>query len=154
MEDEKKTTVKTKSTRTKNTKAKKTQAKPKNVKLTFRPLYSATSELSIRLKKTVTRVVNGQEMLVEEPLIKGLDPILTIKQNDVIEVTPEQLAELQKINVIESDEERAHRQSIEQGIKGQHPERLSWEAMKDNINSTVPMRDIDKIYANKLTILE
>lgn len=154
MEDEKKTTVKTKSTRTKNTKAKKTQAKPKNVKLTFRPLYSATSELSIRLKKTVTRVVNGQEMLVEEPLIKGLDPILTVKQNDVIEVTPEQLAELQKINVIESDEERAHRQSIEQGIRDQHPERLSWEAMKDNINSTVPMRDIDKIYANKLTILE
>ena len=72
----------------------KTAKKSKNIQLTFRPVFSAATNFTAYLQQKVTRVNNGNEMIVDIPMIEGLPGILTVKAGEVITVTEEQLKQL------------------------------------------------------------
>ena len=73
----------------KSTKAKKKSA-PKKIKLTYRPLFSASKSFTASLMKKTVKIDHGLETIVTEPLIKGLPTLLTVHAGEVIEVTKTQ----------------------------------------------------------------
>ena len=105
FKEEKKTTKK-------STKTKKTND---NIKLTFRPIFSAATTFTAYLQHRVQRVNNGNEVMVDEPIIEGLPGILTVKAGEIITVTPEQLDKLIELGFVESEEQVADRKAIEKG---------------------------------------
>lgn len=146
----------TKSKTTKKTTAKKTAAKKtdKNVKLTFRPVFSAATNFTAYLQKKVQRVNNGNEIIVDEPIIEGLPGILTVKAGEIITVTSEQLKQLTDLGFVESDEQVADRKAIEKGLAPQHPERLSYDIMATNRDFNIKPRELEKIYTDKLIVVD
>ena len=145
----------TESKTTKKTKSKKTATKKQNdVKLTFRPVFSAATNFTAYLQKKVTRVHDGNEMIVDEPIINGLPGILTVKAGEIITVTEEQLNELTELGFVESDEQVADRKAIEQGLAPQHPERLSYDIMATNRDFNIKPRELEKIYTDKLIVVD
>lgn len=145
----------TKKTAKKTTKkaAKKTK-KNDNVQLTFRPLFSATRSYTAYLQHKVKRVVNGNEMLVAEPMIEGLPAVLTVRAGEVITVTQDQYEQLCELNFVESEEQVAERKRIERSIEPQHPQVLGYDVMKTNRDFNVKHRDLVKIYTDKLIVVE
>lgn len=140
----------------KKTTAKKTAAKKtdKNVKLTFRPVFSAATNFTAYLQKKVQRVNNGNEIIVDEPIIEGLPGILTVKAGEIITVTSEQLKQLTDLGFVESDEQVADRKAIEKGLAPQHPERLSYDIMATNRDFNIKPRELEKIYTDKLIVVD
>lgn len=140
----------------KKTTAKKTAAKKtdKNVKLTFRPVFSAATNFTAYLQKKVQRVNNGNEIIVDEPIIEGLPGILTVKAGEIIIVTSEQLKQLTDLGFVESDEQVADRKAIEKGLAPQHPERLSYDIMATNRDFNIKPRELEKIYTDKLIVVD
>lgn len=149
--EEKETEKKPKTT--KKTAAKKT-AKKENIRLTFRPIFSAATNFTAYLQKKVQRVNNGNEVIVDVPMIEGLPGILTVKAGEIITVTPEQLDELTKLGFVESEEQVADRKAIEKGLAPQHPERLSYDIMATNRDFNIKPRDLEKIYTDKLIVVD
>ena len=146
--DEKKTTKK--STETKKTK----KATKTNIKLTFRPVFSAATNFTAYLQHKVKRVSNGNEIMVDEPIIEGLPGILTVKAGEIITVTQEQLDKLVELGFVESEEQVADRKAIEKGLAPQHPERLSYDIMATNRDFNIKPRELEKIYTDKLIIVD
>lgn len=146
--DEKKTTKK--STETKKTK----KATKTNIKLTFRPVFSAATNFTAYLQRKVQRVNNGNEIMVDEPIIEGLPGILTVKAGEIITVTQEQLDKLVELGFVESEEQVADRKAIEKGLAPQHPERLSYDIMATNRDFNIKPRELEKIYTDKLIIVD
>lgn len=146
--DEKKTTKK--STETKKTK----KATKTNIKLTFRPVFSAATNFTAYLQHKVQRVSNGNEIMVDEPIIEGLPGILTVKAGEIITVTQEQLDKLVELGFVESEEQVADRKAIEKGLAPQHPERLSYDIMATNRDFNIKPRELEKIYTDKLIIVD
>ena len=150
VEKKPKTTKKT----TKKAETKKTEAKRKDVKLTFRPVFSAATNFTAYLQEKVQRVNNGNEIMVDVPLIEGLPGILTVKAGEIITVTPEQHDKLVELGFVESDEQVADRKAIEKGLAPQHPERLSYDVMATNRDFNVKPRELEKIYTDKLIVVD
>ena len=121
-----------KKTTKKSTKTKKTND---NIKLTFRPVFSAATTFTAYLQHRVQRVNNGNEVMVDEPIIEGLPGILTVKAGEIITVTQEQLDKLVELGFVESEEQVADRKAIEKGLAPQHPERLSYDVMATIVHS-------------------
>lgn len=142
---EKKTTAK------KSTKTKKTND---NIKLTFRPVFSAATNFTAYLQEKVKRVNNGNEIMVDVPIIEGLPGILTVKAGEIITVTQEQLDRLIELGFVESDDQVADRKAIEKGLAPQHPERLSYDIMATNRDFNIKPRELEKIYTDKLIIVD
>lgn len=142
---EKKTTTK------KSTKTKKTND---NIKLTFRPVFSAATNFTAYLQEKVKRVNNGNEIMVDVPIIEGLPGILTVKAGEIITVTQEQLDRLIELGFVESDDQVADRKAIEKGLAPQHPERLSYDIMATNRDFNIKPRELEKIYTDKLIIVD
>ena len=137
-----------KATKTKTTK------KSKNIRLTFRPVFSAATNFTAYLQQKVTRVNNGNEMIVDIPMIEGLPGILTVKAGEVITVTEEQLKQLTDLGFVESEDQVADRKAIEKGLAPQHPERLSYDIMATNRDFNIKPRELEKIYTDKLIIVD
>ena len=140
-----------KKTTKKSTKTKKTND---NIKLTFRPIFSAATTFTAYLQHRVQRVNNGNEVMVDEPIIEGLPGILTVKAGEIITVTQEQLDKLVELGFVESEEQVADRKAIEKGLAPQHPERLSYDVMATNRDFNIKPRELEKIYTDKLIIVD
>lgn len=140
-----------KKTTKKSTKTKKTND---NIKLTFRPIFSAATTFTAYLQHRVQRVNNGNEVMVDEPIIEGLPGILTVKAGEIITVTQEQLDKLVELGFVESEEQVADRKAIEKGLAPQHPERLSYDVMATNRDFNIKPRELEKIYTDKLIIAD
>ena len=140
-----------KKTTKKSTKTKKTND---NIKLTFRPIFSAATTFTAYLQHRVQRVNNGNEVMVDEPIIEGLPGILTVKAGEIITVTQEQLDKLVELGFVESEEQVADRKAIEKGLAPQHPERLSYDVMATNRDFNIKPRELEKIYTDKLMIVD
>ena len=143
---EKKTAKKTTKTKTKKTND--------NIKLTFRPLFSAATNFTAYLQQRVKRVHNGDEVMVDVPIIEGLPGILTVKAGEVLVVNQEQLDKLTELGFVESEEQVADRQAIEKGLAPQHPQRLSYDMMSTNRDFNIKPRELEKIYTDKLIIVD
>ena len=141
---EKKTTKKT-------TKKQKTND---NIKLTFRPIFSAATNFTAYLQEKVKRVHHGDEVMVDQPIIEGLPGILTVKAGEIITVTQEQLDKLVELGFVESEEQVADRKAIEKGLAPQHPQRLSYDVMATNRDFNIKPRELEKIYTDKLIIVD
>lgn len=140
-----------KKTTKKSAKTKKTND---NIKLTFRPIFSAATTFTAYLQHRVQRVNNGNEVMVDEPIIEGLPGILTVKAGEIITVTQEQLDKLAELGFVESEEQVADRKAIEKGLAPQHPERLSYDVMATNRDFNIKPRELEKIYTDKLIIVD
>ena len=145
-------TVKKTTKKTTRKTATKTASK-KDVKLTFRPLFSASRHYTARLAKRVKKVDGNEEYLTEVPLIEGLPIMLTVKAGEVITVTQDQYEQLKALNFIEADDQLARRQELEGSISDQHPAKLSYDAMDTNKENSVSFRDLNKIYDDKLIVV-
>lgn len=140
---------------TKEKTAKKSSTKKsKNIQLTFRPVFSAATNFTAYLQQKVTRVNNGNEMIVDIPMIEGLPGILTVKAGEVITVTEEQLKQLTDLGFVESEDQVADRRAIEKGLAPQHPERLSYDIMATNRDFNIKPRELEKIYTDKLIVVD
>lgn len=140
---------------TKEKTAKKSSTKKsKNIQLTFRPVFSAATNFTAYLQQKVTRVNNGNEMIVDIPMIEGLPGILTVKAGEVITVTEEQLKQLTDLGFVESEDQVADRKAIEKGLAPQHPERLSYDIMATNRDFNIKPRELEKIYTDKLIVVD
>lgn len=135
-------------------KSTKTQKTNDNIKLTFRPIFSAATTFTAYLQHRVQRVNNGNEVMVDEPIIEGLPGILTVKAGEIITVTQEQLDKLVELGFVESEEQVADRKAIEKGLAPQHPERLSYDVMATNRDFNIKPRELEKIYTDKLIIVD
>lgn len=142
-----------KATKTKTAKKSSTK-KSKNIQLTFRPVFSAATNFTAYLQQKVTRVNNGNEMIVDVPMIEGLPGILTVKAGEVITVTEEQLKQLTDLGFVESEDQVADRRAIEKGLAPQHPERLSYDIMATNRDFNIKPRELEKIYTDKLIVVD
>lgn len=142
-----------KATKTKTAK-KSSPKKSKNIQLTFRPVFSAATNFTAYLQQKVTRVNNGNEMIVDIPMIEGLPGILTVKAGEVITVTEEQLKQLTDLGFVESEDQVADRRAIEKGLAPQHPERLSYDIMATNRDFNIKPRELEKIYTDKLIVVD
>ena len=133
---------------------KKSTKKNNKVQLTFRPIFSAATNFTAYLQEKVTRVNNGNEIIVDIPMIEGLPGILTVKAGEVITVTEEQLKQLVDLGFVESEDQVADRKAIEKGLAPQHPERLSYDIMATNHDFNIKPRELEKIYTDKLIVVD
>lgn len=134
---------------------KKTQKKKKTttkkIKLTFMPIASGAKEVSFRLVTKKMEERDGRNVQVNAPLIEGLPQILTVKKNEVIEVTPQQCDELEALGFVETQEEYKKRQEFVDNLDNQHPDKLSFEQMNGFNQGQLTMRDSQyKVYMDKL----
>lgn len=154
----KSTTKKSKETTEKKTTAKKTTSKKTTkkdeVKITFRPLFSAATNFTAYLQERTQIVDNGNEIVVDKPIIEGLPGTFTIKAGEIKTITQEQCDKLIELGFIESQEQRSYRESIEENLEPQHPRRLSYDVMATNRDFNIKPRDLEKIYTDKLIIVD
>lgn len=151
---EKEAEVESKEEKKTTKKSTKTKKNNDNIKLTFRPIFSAATTFTAYLQHRVQRVNNGNEVMVDEPIIEGLPGILTVKAGEIITVTQEQLDKLVELGFVESEEQVADRKAIEKGLAPQHPERLSYDVMATNRDFNIKPRELEKIYTDKLIIVD
>ena len=151
---EKEAEVESKEEKKTTKKSTKTKKSNDNIKLTFRPIFSAATTFTAYLQHRVQRVNNGNEVMVDEPIIEGLPGILTVKAGEIITVTQEQLDKLAELGFVESEEQVADRKAIEKGLAPQHPERLSYDVMATNRDFNIKPRELEKIYTDKLIIVD
>jgi hypothetical protein len=138
----------------KSTKATKKKSTPKKVKLTYRPLFSASRSFTASLTKKTVKIDHGLETIITEPLIKGLPTLLTVHAGEVIEVTKTQFEALEKAGFIESKEQVAKRKELERRIPKQHPERLTYDMMANNIDNSLTPLQSSNLYSDKLIVVD
>jgi len=137
----------------KSTKAKKKSA-PKKIKLTYRPLFSASKSFTASLMKKTVKIDHGLETIVTEPLIKGLPTLLTVHAGEVIEVTKTQFEALNKAGFIETKEQVAKRRELEKHLPKQHPQRLTYDMMANNIDNSITPLQSSNLYSDKLIVVD
>lgn len=138
----------------KSTKATKKKSTPKKVKLTYKPLFSASRSFTASLIKKTVKIDHGLETIITEPLIKGLPTLLTVHAGEVIEVTKTQFEALDKAGFIESKEQVAKRKELERRVPKQHPERLTYDMMANNIDNSLTPLQSSNLYSDKLIVVD
>ena len=138
----------------KSTKATKKKSTPKKVKLTYKPLFSASRSFTASLTKKTVKLDHGLETIVTEPLIKGLPLLLTVHAGEVIEVTKTQFEALEKAGFIESKEQVARRKELERHLPKQHPQRLTYDMMANNIDNSLTPLQSSNLYSDKLIVVD
>lgn len=139
------TTTKSKTTRAKSSSRAKSS---KNIKLTFAPIMSAAQKFRILLRKKELKKINGRDVPTYVPLIEGLPMKLEVARGEVIEVTPEQLEQLQEGRWVETDEEYKERQKFIESMDSQHPETLTWDMIIAEGGNWATLSDSQKIVYN------
>ena len=138
----------------KSTKATKKKSTPKKVKLTYKPLFSASRSFTASLTKKTIKLDHGLETIVTEPLIKGLPMLLTVHAGEVIEVTKTQFEALDKAGFIESIEQVARRKELERHLPKQHPQRLTYDMMANNVDNSLTPLQSSNLYSDKLIVVD
>lgn len=140
-----------KKTTQKKTTTKKASKKDEEIKLTFRPIASGAKEINLLLKTKKMEEKDGRTVQVTAPLIEGLPVIFTVQRDEVVTVTPAQYAELEKLGLVETEEEYQKRKDFVDNLQDQHPEMLSYE-QKSGINTgELTMRDSQHtVYMDRL----
>lgn len=142
MAAKKKTTQK-KTTTKKNTKA----------KIMYSPVGLTAEYINIPLKKKVTQ--EGTVNLISVPLIEGLPMQITLRKGESMEVTLDQLQQLQNAKVVESDEEYKQRIAFIKNLPNQFPDGLSAVEKAEKEKTLLTAWDIEhKIYSDKLIICD
>lgn len=144
---------KTEASEEKTSKKKTTSKKSKDIKLTFKPLHSATKILTLYLFKKVVRIDGQHEVLDREPMIKGLPGLLHVEKDEIITVTKEQFDALDELGYIASKADISRKISLKDSVKNQHPEKLSFDEY-DGAESNLLPRDATTIYTEQLTVVE
>lgn len=141
-----------KKTQRKTTRKKSTAAS--KIKLTFKPIASGAKELNLLLKTKKMEEKDGRNVQVTAPLIDGLPEILTVKKDEVIEVTKTQCDELEKLGFVETEEEYKARMDFVDNLSNQHPDKLSYDQMNGFNKGQLTMRDSQHtVYMDKLVRL-
>lgn len=123
------------------------------VRLTFKPQYSTKTQITIVLQKKEMKIVGGQPVYGKVPLIPGLPERLTVKLNQVIEVTKEQFEQLFKYGHILEQTSLKENAELFQSIKGTFPETFS--VKQHNITEKIAdPRRVSQIYDDKLRLVE
>ena len=142
MAAKKKTTQK-KTTTKKNTKA----------KIMYSPVGLTAEYINIPLKKKVTQ--EGTVNLISVPLIEGLPMQITLRKGESMEVTSDQLHQLQNAKVVESNEEHERRIDFIKNLPNQFPDGLSAVEKAEKEKTLLTAWDIEhKIYSDKLIICD
>lgn len=138
---------KKKKTQKKSTKS----TKSSKIKLTFSPVASGAKEMNVLLRTRENEERDGRNVIVSAPLIKGLPEILTVHRDEVIEVTKTQCDELEKLGLVETEEEYKQRKAFVDNLKEQHPDKLSYAQMDGANGDLLTARDSQhKVYMDKL----
>lgn len=137
----------TRKTTTKKTTTKKSEDK---ILLTFRPVASAARKFIGRLQTKEFQEQNGKQVEVLVPRIEGLPMKLEVAKDEVIEVTPEQLAELEKCGFVETEEEYKARQQFVDNLDPQHPDSLTYEQLDGKGRQFMTTRQSNYVYTDKL----
>lgn len=137
--------------KTQKKKSSKKNATKKNIQLTFRPIASGAKEFNAVLKARKTEERDGRSVTVTAPLIEGLPTMLTVRRDEIIEVTPAQCEALEELGFVESDAEYKERMNFIDNLENQHPDKLSFDQMNGFNGGQLTLRDSQhKIYMDKL----
>ena len=137
----------------KTTQKKTTTKKNTKVKIMYSPVGLTAEYINIPLKKKVTQ--EGTINLVSVPLIEGLPMQITLRKGQSIDVTPDQLQQLQNAKVVESDEEHKKRIAYIDNLPNQFPDGLSAVERAEKEKTLLTAWDIEhKIYNDKLIICD
>lgn len=140
----------TKKTAKKTTK--KTTKKSEKILLTYKPIVSSSKKFIGRLPKQEFQDINGRRVEVTVPKIEGLPIQLIVEKDEVIEVTPEQLQQLEDCGFVETEEEYKNRQKFVDNLDPQHPETLTFSQLaNENNHGFMSARESNYIYTDKLT---
>lgn len=104
---------------TEETKAAKTSKKEQKIQITFKPRFSACTKKSVNLKKPKTVAVGDSLRTEYEPKIEGLPMVLTLKEDEVMEVTKEQFKALYEMGFIDTPEDIEERERQRMAINTQ-----------------------------------
>lgn len=127
----------------------------KKVKLTFAPIMGAGVEYTALLREKAIKNVYGREQTFYSPAIEGLPMEFTVRKGQIVEVTEEQLKELQARGHVETDEEHLQRQNFIHTMSPQHPETLSWDLIVAEGSNFATLLDSQNIvYNDKLLIVD
>lgn len=139
-----------KKTTTKKSSTKKTASKPKTITVMYNPIGFTAEEMNFPLK---TKQYVGRD-LISVPKIEGLPMFLSFKKGDTLEVTPEQLQQLQAMKIVESDEERKLRKDFIDHIPDQYPNTANDEESEE-VKRLLTENDLQsKIYNDRLIICD
>lgn len=143
-ETQKKTTAK------KNT-TKKTTTKSSKIKLTFKPIASGAKEINLLLRTKKMEEKDGRQVQVTAPLIEGLPVTLTVKKDEIIEVTKQQCEQLEELGFVETEEQYQERLAFVDNLQNQHPDKLSFEQLSGLNGGQLTSRDSQyKVYMDRL----
>lgn len=138
----------------KKTTAKKT-TKPKKIKIMYSPVGFTAEHMNFPLKRKESKNMNGRIVLVNVPRIEGLPMDLEFSKGQVLEVTPEQLQQLQDLKIVETEEEHERRVNFIKNLPNQYPETLSEVEKAERKSQLLSAWDSqNKIYNDKLIICD
>lgn len=135
----------------KKTTAKKTTTKSSKIKLTFKPVASGAKEINLLLRTKKMEEKDGRTVQVTAPLIEGLPVTLTVKKDEVIEVTKQQCEQLEELGFVETEAQYKERLDFVDNLQNQHPDRLSFEQLSGFNSGLLTARDSQyKVYMDRL----
>ena len=136
--------------KSKSTTKKTTKKSEKKILLTFKPVVSSARKFIGRLQMKDYQEKNGKRVEVVVPRIEGLPMKLEVAKDEVIEVTPAQLEELEKCGFVETEEEYKARQQFVDNLDPQHPDSLTYDQLDGKGRQFMTARQSDYIYTDKL----
>lgn len=140
-----------KKTTTGKTTAKKTTTRSSKVKLTFKPVAAGAKEINLLLKTKKIEEKDGRTVQVTAPLIEGLPETLTVKKDEIIEVTKTQCDQLEELGFVETEEQYKERQAFVDNLQNQHPDKLTFDQLSGINNGQLTARDSQyKVYMDRL----
>ncbi len=135
----------------KKTTAKRTTRRSGKIKLTFKPIASGAKEMNLLLKTQKMEEKDGRNVQITAPLIQGLPEILTVKKDEIIEVTKQQCDQLTELGFVETEEQYKERMAFVDNLQNQHPDKLSFEQLSGINNGQLTARDSQyKVYMDRL----
>lgn len=134
----------------KETQKKETTKKSSKIKLTFQPMVASAKVLRVRLVKKEWQEINGRQVEISVPKIKGLPEILEVAKGEVIEVSKTQFEQLQQLGCVETDEEYKKRQQFIDSLGDQHPQKLTYDQIDKDYVNNAGLRDFERLYTDKL----
>ena len=140
-----------KKTTAKKTTTKKTTTKGSKIKLTFKPIASGAKEINLLLRTKRMEEKDGRQVQVTAPLIEGLPVTLTVKKDEIIEVTKQQCEQLEELGFVETEEQYKERLAFVDNLQNQHPDKLSFEQLSGLNGGQLTSRDSQyKVYMDRL----
>ena len=135
----------------KTQKKKTTSKKPSKIKLTYAPIGFGAEVMTFPLKTREYQEIDGRNVAVSVPLIKGLPMTLVMRKGEIIEVTKSQYEELKSLNLVETEEEYENRKNFIDNLSNQHPQTYNDLEKAENLGQLLNSYDSQhKIFNDKL----